>query len=336
MENISLSRLDAIPRLSFGHYPTPLEELPRLRAALGANAPRLFIKRDDYTGPGFGGNKVRKLEYVLAQALAGGAEVALTCGGEKSNHARVTAALCARLGLRCVLVLNAAAQRHAGLQPASLYADELFGAEVWRVNTREERRAMMAALAAQLHGAGKRVAEIPLGASIPLGALGFVRAMGEAVAQLAELKLRPNYIFHSSSSGGTQAGLVAGAQLYGVDAQLIGVSPDDSSASIAAEVAQIIRGVGELLELPVGALNEEVTVLDEYVGQGYGLDSPASVAALGLLARTEGIVLDPVYTAKAMAALLDWVRCGKLTAADTALFWHTGGQLALFYRPEAQ
>lgn len=333
------SRLQAFPCLNFGHYPTPIEELPRLRQALGANAPRIFIKRDDYTGPGFGGNKVRKLEYVLAQAIADGAEVAITCGGLKSNHCRVTAAMCARLGLRCILVLNEPAQPSkltpASL-PASLKADEMLGAEIHRVQSRDERKTMMAAIAEQLRGEGKSVVVIPLGASIPLGALGFVRAVEETTAQLSAMNLRMDYIFHSTSSGGTQAGLVAGNQLFNLvgfqnSGQIIGVSADDSSASISAEVASIISGLGQML----GAeFDEGATVLDDYVGAGYGLNTPESLAAIDLLARTEGLFLDPVYTAKAMAGLLDWIRRGKFREDENILFWHTGGQLSLFYAPE--
>jgi D-cysteine desulfhydrase len=333
-----VAQLTAVPRLNCGCYPTPIEELPRLREALaqtGGRGPHLLIKRDDYTGPGFGGNKVRKLEYVLARAAADGAEVAITVGGEKSNHARVTAALCARLGLRCILVLNAApSAAESKLKPASFYIDEMLGAEIHLVASREERAATMQAIADNLQREGKRVAEIPLGASVPLGALGYVRAVEETVAQLQSIGARVDYIFHSSSSGGTQAGILAGCQLFGLEnARVIGVSPDDPSASISAEVARIINGIGELLGLPVGALRDDVTVLDEFIGPGYGIDSPESVSALKLLARTEGIFLDPVYTAKAMAALLAWIRQGKLTAQDTVLFWHTGGQMAMFYTP---
>lgn len=322
------ARLAAIPKLNFGYYPTPIEALPRLRQALGENAPRIFIKRDDYTGPGFGGNKVRKLEYVLAQAVADGAEIVITCGGLKSNHCRVTAAMCARLGLRCILVLNEPTQPYT-LTPASLKVDEMLGAEIHRVQSRDERKTMMAAIAEKLRGEGKKAVVIPLGASIPLGAIGFVRAVEETTAQLSAMNLRMDYVFHSSSSGGTQAGLVAGHQLFNlVENQIIGVSADDSSASISAEVAGIIRGVGELL----GAeFDESATVLDEYFGAGYGLDTPESLAAINLLARTEGLFLDPVYTAKAMAALVDWIRQGKFSTDDNVLFWHTGGQLALFY-----
>jgi D-cysteine desulfhydrase family pyridoxal phosphate-dependent enzyme len=328
----AIGRLGAIPCLKCGVYPTPIEEAPRLRRALGRGVPRIFIKRDDYTGPGFGGNKVRKLEYVLAQAVADGVEVAITSGGVKSNHARVTAAMCAKLGIRCILALNAAAVAHEGLDPASLSVDELFGAEIIRVGRREDRAPTVEAVAERLRGEGKRVALIPIGASVPLGALGFVRAVAEAKAQFDAMDTRVDYIFHSSSSGGTQAGIVAGCQLFdwqGV--KVIGVSPDDSSEAISEEVGKIIRGVGQML----GAqLSEEVTVLDEYVGDGYGVPSPQGSQAIALLAREEGIILDPVYTAKAMAGLIDWSRKGRMTENDNVLFWHTGGQLALFYVPQ--
>ncbi|HZS08698.1 MAG TPA: D-cysteine desulfhydrase family protein [Blastocatellia bacterium] len=326
-------KLRSFPRLDFGHYPTPIEEMPRLRAALGGG-PRLLVKRDDYTGPGFGGNKVRKLEYYLARAQADGAEAVITMGGEKSNHCRVTAALCARLGLRCLLVLNPAAVSYPSLKPASLALDELFGAEIHRVGNRQERITTAQALAEKLRREGVRVCEIPLGASTPLGALGFVSAIGETAAQLNATSERVDYIFHSSSSGGTQAGIVAGCQIFGLeDIRVIGVSPDDPSASISAEVGGIIRGIGEIFGLPEGSLRDEVTVLDEFIGPGYGISTPESEAAIELVARTEGIILDPVYTAKAMAALIDWISKGKLTDKDTVLFWHTGGQLAMFYRP---
>lgn len=324
--------LHTVPRLNFGHYPTPIEELPRFRQLLGANAPRIFIKRDDYTGPGFGGNKVRKLEYILAKAKADGADVAISCGGVKSNHARVTAAMCARVGLRCVLVLNQAAVMYDGLNPASLVADQMYGAEIIRVANREERIATMEAVTGRLRTEGHNVAVIPLGGSVPLGALGFVRAIGEVKAQLDAMNLKIDAIFHSSSSGGTQAGIVSGLQLFGLnDVQDIGVSPDDSSESIGGEVRRVIHGVGEMLGVE---LNDQVTVLDEFTGDGYGIPSPAGEDGLAMLARAEGVVLDPVYTAKAMAALIDWVRAGKFGKDDTLLFWHTGGQLALFYSPD--
>lgn len=326
----ALEKLNSFPHLTWGNYPTPIEEMPRLQAALGGNAPRLFIKRDDYTGPGFGGNKVRKLEYFLAQAIANKCEAVITIGGIKSNHCRVTAAFCARLGLRCILVLNASTMPLH--KPASLWVDELYGAEVHLVSNREERTTTMRSLVEKLRAEGVKVCEVPLGASTPLGALGYVAAMFETACQLSKDDLYFDYLFHASSSGGTQAGIVAGCQLFAMDdLQVIGVSPDDSAESIAAHVSAIIDGIGALLD--VADLKTHVTVLDDYIGAGYGISTPESEAAIRLLARTEGIVLDPTYSAKAMAALLDWIQQGKLTARDQVLFWHTGGQLALFDAP---
>jgi L-cysteate sulfo-lyase len=356
----ALTKLRETERFHCGFYPTPIQDLPRLRKALGKDCPRIFIKRDDYTGVGLGGNKVRKLEYVLAERLPAIETTVITIGGEKSNHARVTAAMCANLGFRCILVLSPAAIQHRGLQPASLHIDELFGAKIYHVANRQERIVKMQAIAEQLRNEGLEVLEVPLGASTPLGALGYVQAVHETVTQLQtmneslqkgagtsslsdetpnDLQSQPlniNYIFHASSSGGTQAGLVAGAQIFGLEkTQIIGISPDEPSASITAEVQQIIRGINDLLELPPHTLSEVVTVLDEFVGEGYGIPSPESETALQLLARTEGILLDPVYTAKAMAALLDWIRQRKFNEKDQVLFWHTGGQLALLYTPDS-
>ncbi len=307
--------------LTLGQYPTPLEELPQFRAALGGG-PKIFIKRDDLTGPGFGGNKVRKLEYVLAEAVSQHADVVLTTGGETSNHCRITAALCAKLGFRCILVLNRSSRP---AMPASRYLDALYGAEIVTVENRLDRKPTMARLADELEGQGLKPYLIPLGASTPLGALGYADAVGEIKAQ----GMTPQYIFHSSSSGGTQSGILAGCIVHEIPAQVVGVSPDDPASEIAAEVRRILAGMETLLgrRLPCAPL-----VLDDFIGEGYGVPTAASEEATSLLARSEGIVLDPSYTAKAMAALIAWHRAGRFKEEDTVFFWHTGGQLALFSR----
>lgn len=327
-------RLLEVPRLELSHAPTPIEELPRLRVALGGG-PRILIKRDDYLGPGFGGNKVRKLEYLLAEAKRAGAEVVITCGGVKSNHARVTAALCARVGLECALVLNPAAIGYQGTEPASLHIDRLFGAKIHLIGSRLEREPMMESLAAHYRQQGKRVAVIPLGASVPAGALGLVRAAGEVEQQLAQRQLKVDLLYHCSSSGGTQAGLVAGQQIFpGLCRKVVGVSPDGTAAEIAETVSSIATGVGELLGIDNGEMRESIHVFDGYVGNGYGIPTPEGEEALRILAQTEGVLLDPVYTAKAMAGLIDQIRRGAIGEDQTVLFWHTGGQMALFYVPE--
>jgi len=323
----AIERFEAIPRLALGHYPTPIEKLAGLRAALGGG-PRLWMKRDDYTGPGCGGSKVRKLEYVLAAAQAEGADAVITCGGVRSNHCRITAMMAAKLGLECVLVQNQPAQpyRH---NPASLAIEEMVGARIVPVYDRAARGSTMERIADELREQGRHPVIIPLGASAPQGALGLVSAASELAAQLAARELRCDTIFFSSSSGGTHAGLAAGKELFlNPDTRLIGVSPDDPSESIASTVCDIFRGIAAMLGVEMDA---RIEVRDEYIGDGYGVESEAGREALHLLARTEGILLDPVYTAKAMAALIDWQRQGKLSKDSNVLFWHTGGQMALFH-----
>lgn len=308
------------PRLNCGFYATPVEEMPRLRAALGGG-PRLFVKHDDYSGPGFGGNKVRKLEYILAAANAEGADTVLTVGGLRSNHARVTAALAARLGLECHLILNGGSEGNS----ASTYLDKLYGATIHLVAHRDDRAPAMQRLAGELRAKGRKPHEIPLGASTPLGALGLVRA-AEEIATSGKF----DYIFHSTSSAGTQSGLDAGLMLFNRKDVVVGVSADDSSASISARVREIVDGIADLLTVERSALHRPIEVDDGFVGAGYGAVTPEATEALQLLARTEGVVLDPVYTAKAMAALLARVRAGKFHETQRILFIHTGGQMALF------
>lgn len=307
-----------IPRLHLGMYPTPIEEMPRLRDALGGGA-RLYIKHDEYTGPAFGGNKVRKLEYLFAAAQQEMADVVLTIGGLRSNHARATAALAANLGMECHLILNG----EASGTPASLYLDQLYGAIIHRVAKREDRAPTMRRIAAELRAQGRVPYEIALGASVPLGALGYVGAAKE----IADSPLQFDYLFHSTSSAGTQAGLVAGMEMFGLKTKVIGVSADDPAVEIAARVGEIVDGIEALLERK---LAPQIEVDAGFVGAGYGIPTPEGREAIELLARTEGIVLDPVYTAKAMAALIARVRGGRFTEDQSVLFLHTGGQLALF------
>lgn len=322
-----LERLEIIHRLNLAFTPTPVTELARLRAALGPATPKLLLKHDDYTGPGFGGNKVRKLEYVLAEATRAGADTVITCGGIRSNHCRITAAICAGIGLQCELVLNTPPGAPEG--NASLWLDQLYGAAVHRVSTGAERSPAMERLAESLRRSGRKPFVIPLGASTPSGALGFVRAVGELRHQTPAL----DWIFHSTSSGGTQAGIDAGLQLHGLNqVKVVGVSADNSSELITATVMEIRLGVAELVGAVLGG---PVEVDDSFVGPGYGLPTPESAEAIRLLARHEGVVLDPVYTGKAMACLISRVRAGAFKANETVLFWHTGGAMGHFLAPQA-
>lgn len=316
--------LASLPQVSLGHFPTPVEELPRLRAALGGG-PRLLVKRDDAISFGFGGNKVRKLQFVMAQALAEGADTLITTGSIQSNHCRGTAAAAAKLGLHCHIVAH-------GQPPprptANALLDQLLGASVEYVPTRDDRAAAVDAAVARLRAAGQKPFVIPLGASTPLGALGYVHAVGELASQGPP----PQYIFHSTSSGGTQSGMVAGCELYELPTRVVGISADDSAADIQARVRAIISGIGQLLGLDGAALAaaRPIEVDAGFVGDGYGMPTAASAEAQELAARTEAVFVDHTYTAKALAGLIAWIRAGRFQETDTVLFWHTGGQVALF------
>ncbi len=318
-------KLDQFPRVRLGNLPTPLEHAPRLTAALGG--PDIWIKRDDLTGLALGGNKTRKLEFVLAEALTQGADVVLTTGGPQSNHARQTAAACARLGLRCVLVLRG---DPTVARQGNLLLDDLLGAEVRILNiAREERAAAMASIADELRLQGHRPYVIPLGASTGLGALGYVAAAQELAAQIRQAGLDVDAVILCSSSGGTHAGLLVGRSLCGESWPVWGISNDDARAGLTKAVARVAAEATSLLgmaSLPDG----EIIVYDEYIGPGYGIMTDACREAMGLVAQTEGVLLDPVYTGKAMAGLIGLVRQGVLKRGQTVVFVHTGGVPALF------
>lgn len=314
--------LGSLPSIALAPDPTPVEELHRLREALGGG-PRLLIKRDDAIGFAFGGNKVRKMRLVAADALAKGADTLITSGGVQSNHARVTAAVAAKLGLRCILVANG---RPSERPTANALLDRLLGAEVRYVTDRADRAPAMEAAAVEVSRAGGTPYVIPIGASTPLGAAAFVDAIAELAAQIDP----PDVIVHSTSSGGTQAGLVAGCALVGWPTQIIGVSADESSAALTYSVRQIIDGMPSVLGVSADRFKHVAVIVDDrFVGAGYGVPTAESTHAIEQCARTEALFLDPTYTAKAMAGLIARVRGGQLRTGVT-LFWHTGGQVGLF------
>jgi 1-aminocyclopropane-1-carboxylate deaminase/D-cysteine desulfhydrase-like pyridoxal-dependent ACC family enzyme len=317
----TIARFPSLPLIP---APTLIEPLPRLSALLGGG-PRLVIKRDDAIPFGFGGNKVRKLALVAARAQADGADTLITAGGVQSNHARATAATAAKLGMRAVLIAN-------GSAPVPLTAnallDGLLGAEVVYVPSREDRAPAIVATAERLRREGRRPYSIPIGASTPLGALAFALAMAELVDQMPP----PDVIVHSTSSGGTQAGLVAGCRLLGLATRIVGVSADDTATSLQLQVRAIVSGLADLLGIDPEQLarGTAIEVDDRFVGDGYGVPTDDSREAIELAARTEAIFLDPTYTAKAMAGLIAYVRQARFVEGQTVLFWHTGGQVGLF------
>lgn len=321
--NWVLGALASLPSIPFAPAPTPVEEMTRLRAALGGG-PRLLVKRDDAIGFGFGGNKVRKIRLVAADAVAQQAATLITAGGIQSNHARVTAAAAARLGLGCTLVANGAAP---DTPTANALLARLLGAEIVHVADRAARGAAMEEAAARERAAGRRPYVIPIGASTPLGAAAFALAVAELLEQIPP----PNVIVHATSSGGTQAGLVAGCALAGVPTRVVGVSADEPAPLLEGEIRRLLDGLADLLGQDRARFADAaVSVDDGFVGDGYGIESAAGREALSLLAQTEALFLDPTYTAKAMAGLLARVRGGEFNSNQTVLFWHTGGQVAIF------
>lgn len=315
--------LGAVPSLSLFDAATPVQVLDRLRQRLGGG-PRLLIKRDDLIGFAFGGNKVRKMALVGARARANGADTLISTGGVQSNHARVTAAVASRLGMQCVLVLNG---QRPPLATGNARLRELLGCEAHYVESREQRSLAMAQIAEHLADRGRHPFIVPLGASTPLGALGYVRAVGELLAQIEP----PDVIVHSTSSGGTQAGLLAGCAVFDLPTRVIGISADDPGPDLARTIRELLVEMAEQLGLPRDVmLAREIEVDAGFVGEGYGIPTPASEEATQLLACSEGVFLDPTYTAKAMAGLIARVRDGRLKAGQTVLFWHTGGLPGLF------
>jgi 1-aminocyclopropane-1-carboxylate deaminase/D-cysteine desulfhydrase-like pyridoxal-dependent ACC family enzyme len=311
------------PSIPIADTPSPCEEGQNLRRVLRCPA-RLLVKRDDVIGFAFGGNKVRKMRFVAAEAKASGADTLITTGSLQSNHARVTAATAAKLEMNCILVLNGARPVHP---TGNMLVDHLLGAEIRYVVSRENRDIEMQRAADDTRARGGVPFVIPLGASTPLGAVAFVAAIDELRRQIDP----PDVIIHSSSSGGTQAGLVAGCALAGWPTQVIGISADEPSASLEGTVRTLLTGLEQLLGREPGRISSASVVVDDrFVGAGYGKPTAASREAIELLARTEAIFLDPTYTSKAMAGLIARARQGEFGEGRTVLFWHTGGQVGLF------
>jgi D-cysteine desulfhydrase len=314
-------------RFSLGFFPTPLTEMPRLSAELGG--PRLFIKRDDQTGLALGGNKTRKLEYLVGDALAKGCDTLVSGGAAQSNHCRQTAAAACAAGMGCHLALGGEAP---DLPEGNLLLDTLLGAEIhWGGPHRKGEE--IPTIVDQLKAEGKTPYVVPYGGSNTTGATGFVAAVGELKAQLARLKQEISHIVFASSSGGTQAGLLVGARLFGLTAKLIGIGIDKGEAGegpYAEHVQQLANATVRHLGIAHHFASEEVIVEKAYLGEGYGVVGDLEREALSRTARTEGILLDPVYTGRAMGGLMEMTKAGRFTSSDTVLFWHTGGAPALF------
>lgn len=309
-----------LPRVQLAHLPTTIEPLPRLSAAL--KGPQLWIKRDDQTGLAFGGNKTRKLEYLLADARAQGAELLITRGARQSNHCRQTAAAAARSGFECTLVLSGSAPSEI---EGNLLLDHLLGTEiVWTEG--EDPELALEATFTQAWDAGRRPYLIPYGGSNATGASAYVAAISE----LEEQDLKFDRIVFASSSGGTQAGMIVGVKALGLATRITGISVDKPSNELQSIVLILAHQISELLRLNLDFQADEVDVDDRYLGGGYAVMGEIEREAIKLFASTEGILLDPVYTGRAAAGMIDRIRKGEFGLEERILFWHTGGTPALF------
>ncbi|NPV77250.1 MAG: D-cysteine desulfhydrase family protein [Anaerolineae bacterium] len=313
-----------IPRICFAHLPTPVEPMRRLGSFLGGY--KLWIKRDDLTGLAFGGNKARKLEFVLAEALANGAKTLVTVGSIQSNHCRQTAALAARFGLRCVLVLS-------GEKPnqftGNLLLDELLGAEIIWCSLDERSKVLRATFEHEWE-MGHRPFLIPLGASTPTGALGYMYAIEELAQQDVVI---PDWIVLASSSAGTQAGMVAEVIRRQLKTKILGISIDQEASHLRQSVAKLAAEAGERLGEKIALSPDDVLVNSDYLGGGYGVMGELEVNAIRLFAKMEGILLGPVYTGRAAGGMIDLIQRGFFHPDENILFWHTGDTPTLFADP---
>jgi len=311
---------------NLGFFPTPLVELSRLTAILGG--PRIFMKRDDMTGLALGGNKTRKLEYLMADAVQQGADTIITAGAEQSNHCRQTAAAAACLQMDCHLVLG-------GEPPESingnLLLDNLFGCHIhWAGNNRKGEDIPM--IVDKLRKAGKKPYVVPYGGSNHLGSLGFISALEELHFQANSINTNMTHIIFASSSGGTHAGLMLGNHMLDENYELIGINidKDESSTPFINTILDIANQTAQQLDLQHTFNLDDITLESSYTGDGYGVVGDLEKEAISLLAQHEGILLDPVYTGRAMGGLINMIRAGRFSHSDNILFWHTGGAPALF------
>lgn len=320
-------------RITFANTPTPLIRLTRLEAELGGG--QIWMKRDDLTGLELSGNKVRKLEYVVADALAQGCDTLVTEGTCQSNHCRATAAVCAKLGLRSVLLLRPEPPEET---QGNQLLDTLFGAEL-RTYPREQfecnRDGIVEEVLAGLKADGRKPRWIPMGASEPLGCWGYIRAMAELADQLRAQGIGDCDVIVPVSSGGTYAGALLGFILHGLkEVHLSGVPVSDDVAFHTREIGQLCRQAIDRFDMPIDFDESHLRFIDGFVGDGYGIPYAGAIEAIRLLARTEGIMLDPVYTAKAFHALLDGYLEGRLGHDRPVVFIHTGGIFSDFAWPD--
>ncbi len=333
--------MDGKPRARLGFFPTPFYKLENLSRILNV---QLYIKRDDFSGMSlFGGNKVRKLEYLLGDALSKGCDTVFTYGATQSNHAMQTVTACRRLGLEPILYLNAYVEPNEKDIRSNMLLDRILGAEMHIVRSEgSETEAVTEARcfamgkehARRLEAEGRRCYDIPLGGASHIGSAAFIGGFAELQAQCADRGFEPDAVYAATGTGGTLAGLVAGRRLLGAKAKITAIAVSDKKPDYEARCASLanesLKWLGSGERVDAG----DFTVDRNYFAPGYEQPNAMATEAIRLLARTEGLLVDPVYTGKAFAGLLGHVRSGKVTPGSTVVFWHTGGATALFAEKE--
>ncbi len=322
--------LARFPRVRLGHFPTPLEAMPNLTKLLGG--PKLYIKRDDCTGLSSGGNKTRKLEFLMADALQKGCDTVITQGAIQSNHARQTAAAAAKLGMKCRILLE---NRTGSTNPdycgsGNVLLDHIHGAPTQTFPAGTPMNAEMEKVAEEIRSHGGKPYIIVGGGSNPIGALGYVNCALELVAQANDMSLRIDHVVHATGSAGTQAGLVVGLEGLRSHIPVLGIGTRAPRPLQEENIYKLACATADLMDMPGAVARERVVANTDYVGAGYGVPTDGMVEAINILARTEGILLDPVYSGKGMAGLIDLIRKGQFKTSENVVFLHTGGSVGLF------
>jgi L-cysteate sulfo-lyase len=322
--------LSRFPRVSLAHLPTPLEYLPRLTEHLGG--PKIYVKRDDCTGLGTGGNKTRKLEFLVADAIEQGADVIITQGAVQSNHARQTAAAACKVGMACELIFEKRVKDadEAYRTSGNVLLDRIYGANIREVEKGSDMNAAMEDVAAELRAAGKTPYIVPGGGSNTIGALGYVDCALEIMAQANREGIVVDHVVHATGSAGTQAGLAVGLKMTNSNVPLLGIGVNAPKDVQEEKVWLLAKETAEYVGAPGCVSREDIVANCDYVGDGYGIPTKAMNDAVMLLARMEGLLFDPVYSGKGLAGLIDLVQKGFFDGADSIVFVHTGGVAGLF------
>ena len=322
--------LARFPRIKLAHLPTPLEFMPRLTEHL--QGPNLYVKRDDCTGLASGGNKTRKLEFLMAEAMQQGSDTVITQGAVQSNHARQTAAAAARLGMHCEILFENRISDPSNdyLNSGNVLLDRLFGANTRHYPGGSDMNAAMEEVASELSGAGARPYIIPGGGSNPVGALGYVDCALELLQQANDQQLRIDHLIHATGSAGTQAGLVTGLRATHTGIPILGIGVNAAQEAQEQKVYDLALETAEFVGAAGCVSREDIIANCDYIGDGYGVPTDSMIEAVKLLAQLEGLLFDPVYSGKGLAGMLDLIRKGEFKTGENVVFLHTGGSAGLF------